>query len=87
MQSVTVANQILDHIVQEGKNMLFDKKVTKQKMPIFAGSSMHHVNFDSMVHGGYQHQYRHNRNVKSMQKEPQPQNIGRDRWGNGKSRI
>ena len=55
MQSVSVAHKVLDHIVQEGKKRLLDRKVTKEKMPIFARGEIHHVNFDSMVHGGYQH--------------------------------
>ena len=66
MNSLGITNQVLDHIVQEGKNMLLDKKINKEKVPVFVNSKINNVNFDSMVHGGYQHEYRSSKNSRSM---------------------
>lgn len=66
MNSLAITNQVLDHIVQEGKNMLLDKKINKEKVPVFVNSKINNVNFDSMVHGGYQHEYRSCKNSRSM---------------------
>lgn len=55
MEGVSVANQILDHIVKEGKNVLLDKKIKREKIPIFVNNKMSNLNVDSMAHGGYQY--------------------------------
>ena len=54
MNSLSIANQVLEDIVQEGKKVLLDKKISKEKVPIFVNQKIDNVNLDSMVHGGYQ---------------------------------
>ena len=54
MSGVNAINYILDHIVKEGKTILKDKSVGRQKVPPFVSSRVGCISVESVIHEGNQ---------------------------------
>lgn len=44
MKSTAIANQIISNIIREGKNIMHDKYVSREKVPTFANTKAESVN-------------------------------------------
>jgi len=40
MKSTTIVNHIIGNIIKEGKNLLYDKAVTREKVPTYSNSKI-----------------------------------------------
>ena len=87
MSGVNAINYILDHIVKEGKTILKDKSVGRQKVPPFVSSRVGCISVESVIHEGNQHEPAKKFGCFSLQKDSQPQVIGRDTLGPTRLKI
>lgn len=72
MTTVTVVNQILEHILQEGKDIIKDKYLEREKVPGFVNNIVQDSNFEAAIQSGYQIINTMRNNYFSITKDKQP---------------
>lgn len=87
MESVSVVNHVLTHIVQEGKEIMKDKFISKEKVPYFVNDKVKDFNFEAIIHGGYQLANTMRGNYFSMRKDKMPEHIKKDGQAPTKAQI
>lgn len=79
MSAVAVANNILDHIIKQGKDVMHEKFLKSEKVPPFATNSSHHYQVETVVQVGHQVAAPRN-NYLALTAEKQPTSLPKDQF-------
>lgn len=87
MTTVTVVNKIVDHILKEGKDIIKDKFIEREKVPAFVNDIVKNSNLETAIQSGFQVVNTMRNNYFSMTKDKQPSIVAKERQASAKCRL